>query len=121
MEKGTTIELTRDCEAVQIPAGTTVTLPTGTSVDVVQTLGGTFTVQGRGSLYRIAGKDAGALGDDVDETVTLDCGSGRVTTPEQLEKQIWETLKGCYDPEIPVNIVDLGLIYDLHIEPSAGG
>lgn len=122
MEKGITVELTRDCEAVQIPAGTAVTLPTGTPVDVVQTLGGTFTVHVQGALYRIASKDAAALGDDVAVAGQADGkAADRAMTPEELEKQVWETLKSCYDPEIPVNIVDLGLVYDLNVEPASGG
>ena len=117
MEKGITVELTRDCEAVQIPHGSRVTLPQGTSVDITQTLGGTFTIHANGGLYRIAGQDADALGvDPISETPRPVVSSGDVK-----EEDIWSALKTCYDPEIPVNIVDLGLVYDLVLEKLPGG
>jgi len=115
------VDLKRDCEAVQIPAGDTVTLPAGTPVDISQTLGGTYTVRAGGGLFRIAGKDADALGLQAQSGQT---GAGSPTeaiSPEHLEQMVWDTLKTCYDPEIPLNIVDLGLIYDLRLEPQAGG
>ena len=93
-------------------------LPAGTPVDITQTLGGTFTVHAQGGLYRIAGKDADALGMEapVEEKKQM---SG---PPEPVdEKQIWEILRTCYDPEIPVNIVDLGLVYDLAIDKLPSG
>jgi hypothetical protein len=109
-----TTELTRDCEAVQIPAGTPGMLPKGTTVDITQRLGGSFTVRVEGGLFRIAARDADALG--------LKGSSDSLpsaATPEKPpdEQQVWSVLRSCYDPEIPVNIVDLGLVYDLHIEP----
>lgn len=113
MQNVTSTELARDCEAVQIPHGAEVTLPKGTPVDITQTLGGTFTVHAHGGLYRIAGKDAEALGlpPPVDEKKPA------VIVPAEVdEKQVWEILRTCYDPEIPVNIVDLGLVYDLAID-----
>src|SRR3954471_16942296 len=114
MHNVSSVELTRDCEAVQIPSGTAVTLPAGTPVDITQTLGGTYTIHAQGGLYRVAAKDADAL------NLQPAAASGE-TTPQTEgpvdEKLVWETLKSCYDPEIPVNIVDLGLVYDLHIEP----
>lgn len=117
MHNVTTVELTRDCEAVQIPVGNTVMLPAGTSVDITQTLGGTFTVHAMGGLFRISSKDADALGVDPAATgVPKPVTSGPVD-----EKAVWEVLKTCYDPEIPVNIVDLGLVYDLVIEPTPAG
>src|SRR4051812_8830531 len=117
MHNVTSVELTRDCEAVQIPAGTAVILPAGTSVDITQTLGGTYTIHAQGGLYRIATKDADALGIQASsETPKATTGGGPVD-----EKLVWETLRTCYDPEIPVNIVDLGLVYDMHIEPMPSG
>jgi probable FeS assembly SUF system protein SufT len=109
----TTIELTRDCEAIQIPAGTPGFLPKGTAVDITQRLGGSFTVRAAGGLFRIAAKDADALGQ---EAATEN--STSTAPPDQPldEQQVWEVLRMCYDPEIPVNIVDLGLVYDMHIE-----
>ena len=112
MQTITSVVLKRDCDAVQIPAGTAVTLTAGTPVDITQTLGGTYTVQAPGGLFRIAGKDADALG-----LVGSETGSDRPPPEgEVTEEQIWETLRTCYDPEIPVNIVDLGLVYDMHVD-----
>jgi probable FeS assembly SUF system protein SufT len=116
MHQVTSVELKRDCEAVQIPAGQVVTLPSGTAVDITQTLGNTYTVHTGGGLFRIATKDADALGLDVSAGMTAPKVEGSVT-----EDQIWETLRTCYDPEIPVNIVDLGLVYDMKLEPRAMG
>ena len=109
MHEVTTVQLKRECEAVQIPAGNVVTLPQGLEVDITQTLGGSITVRGQGALFRIAPKDADALGLSLDAQ-TID------TNAELTEPMIWEALKTCYDPEIPVNIVDLGLVYDMATE-----
>jgi probable FeS assembly SUF system protein SufT len=113
-----TVELTRDCEATQIPSGIATTLPQGTPVDITQTLGGSYTVHVLGGgLCRIAAKDADALGLKVaDETKATEGHEGPVE-----EKAVWDTLKTCYDPEIPVNIVDLGLVYDMKIAPLESG
>jgi probable FeS assembly SUF system protein SufT len=119
MQNVTSVELTRDCEAVQIPAGTAVTLPAGTSVDITQTLGGSYTVHAQGALYRIAAEDSGALGMKSASVITPEneAKNGSEAPEGQLdEKLVWDTLKTCYDPEIPVNIVDLGLVYDMHID-----
>jgi probable FeS assembly SUF system protein SufT len=113
-----TVELTRDCEATQIPSGVMATLPQGTPVDITQTLGGSYTVHVLGGgLCRIAAKDADALGLKVaEETKTAVGHEGPVE-----EKAVWDTLKTCYDPEIPVNIVDLGLVYDMKIASLDNG
>ena len=120
MNNVTSVELARDCDAVQIPAGNPVVLPAGTPVDITQTLGGTYTLHVHGGLYRVAAKDADALGIQpaatTSEPTTAPAASGPVD-----EKLIWETLRTCYDPEIPVNIVDLGLVYDMHLETGPGG
>ena len=116
MQNVTSMELARDCEAVQIPHGAVVTLPKGTPVDITQTLGGTFTVHAHGGLYRIAGKDADALGLEIPVEEKK-----AVIAADVDEKQIWEMLRSCYDPEIPVNIVDLGLVYDLVVEKLPSG
>src|SRR2546430_5929203 len=117
MENVTSVELTRDCEATQIPAGTKTILSAGTGVEITQTLGGSYTVHAPGGLFRIAAQDADALG-------------FRPATPEEQktsptgpvdEKLVWDTLRDCYDPEIPVNIVDLGLVYDMQIKPLPSG
>ena len=114
MSESATLALERDCEAVQIPAGNTVTLPAGTEVEISQNLGGAFTLKAMGGLFSIQGRDADALGldwsDEADDTVV------RPADAEGLEKQVWTALKQCFDPEIPVNIVDLGLVYDVAIK-----
>ncbi len=116
------IELSRDCEAVQIPQGTTISIPQGTLAVITQTLGDTYTIQlpTVGGLYRIADKDADALGKKskgLPAAAATTEGHGRVS-----EEIVWEELKQVYDPEIPINVVDLGLIYDLRINslPSGG-
>lgn len=108
--------LTRDVEASVVPVGTKVTLQQGEQAYVTQSLGGSYTVVVNGNMFRIDGKDADALGLEVQAKPASSAASGLVTQ-EQLEKQVWESLKTCYDPEIPVNVVDLGLIYDCHLTP----
>jgi probable FeS assembly SUF system protein SufT len=110
------VELSRDCEVVQIPAGHPVTLPKGTVAIITQSLGGTFTLQvpSYGGLFRLQGKDADAIGKQV-------IASAATTSAGNLEAQVWEQLKTCYDPEIPVNIVDLGLVYDMQVASLADG
>ena len=118
MHHVSSVELKRDCEATQIPAGITTTLPLGTAVDITQTLGGSITVRAlSGGLFRIEAKDADALGI---ETATAADSKTESDGPVD-EKAVWETLKSCYDPEIPVNIVDLGLVYDMKIVPLPSG
>ena len=106
------MELKRDCDAVQIPHGDNAVLPKGIVAYITQTLGGSFTVRTDTGLYRIASKDADALGVEPlqQESPALTAASGGD------EQKIWEVLRTCYDPEIPVNIVDLGLVYDLVLE-----
>jgi probable FeS assembly SUF system protein SufT len=106
--------LTRDVEVAMIPVGTKVTLQKGEQAHITQSLGGSYTVIVNGNMFRIEGKDADALGID---TTPKPASSGAPVSQEQLEKEIWNQLRSCYDPEIPVNIVDLGLIYDCHITP----
>lgn len=117
MHAVTTVTLSRDVEAVQIPAGNTVTLPAGTEVDITQTLGGSYTVHAQGGLFRIGANYADALGIKAEPAATAPAASGDAVN----EQMVWETLRTCYDPEIPVNIVDLGLVYDMGIEPLPSG
>lgn len=111
------IQLVRDCDAIQIPSGHPIVLPSGTEVIITQSLGGTYTVATQAGLARIDEKDADALGIDpgsVPETPKL-------PVEGSLEDAVWGQLKTVFDPEIPVNVVDLGLIYDCTIEKSDGG
>jgi probable FeS assembly SUF system protein SufT len=111
------ISLQREVEVTAIPAGTKKVLPSGTAVVVTQDLGGTFTIHAThdGGLFRVEGKDADALGRKVVETQVPTVGK------EAGEDEVWAVLKTCYDPEIPVNIVDLGLIYSMEIKKTDGG
>lgn len=109
-------KLTRNCSAKAIPAGTAVTLEEGTSVLITQTLGGNVTVRTGEGLFRIASFDVDALEEvDLGEGAEADS----AVSGESVEDQVWAALKGCFDPEIPINIVDLGLIYDLRIEDGS--
>lgn len=112
------ITLERDCDAILIPQGTPISLRAGSVVFVTQALGTSCTVNINGNLARIEGKDLDALGfQPVEEKHTAELtGDGRVD--EQL---LWEQMSTCYDPEIPVNIVELGLIYDCRVEPLEQG
>lgn len=108
------VTLTRDVEAAIVPVGDKVTLQKGEEAFIAQSLGGSYTVVVNGNMFRIDGKDADALGKEV---AAKPAGTGAPVSQEQLEKEVWNQLRSCYDPEIPVNIVDLGLIYDCHIAP----
>jgi len=111
------VELTRECEAVEIPAGIPITLEKGVEVFITQSLGGTYTLQvpAYGGLFRIAAKDADALGKTIEEAASTEI------APGDLESMVWEQLKTCFDPEIPVNIVDLGLVYGMELTPTGKG
>ena len=128
MKQDEPVALKRDCVAVQIPSGNTVTLPAGMVVRVRQSLGGSYTViTDDGFMVRIAAQDADALGIDVG------AGSpprpvnsqGEETSPlpskDEIEKSVWNQLRTVFDPEIPVNVVDLGLIYLCQVNPLAEG
>ena len=113
------IKLTREVNAVQIPSGDTLTLPAGTPVFITQKLGGTFTVATSQGLARISSEDSDALGIDPEENQKQQAEAARLQDAP-LEEQIWAQLKTVYDPEIPVDIVNLGLVYDCHIEEADG-
>ena len=108
--------LTKDCPATVIPAGDKVTLPAGTSVFITQTLGGNVTVRTDAGLFQIAVGDTGAIGG-----YTAKAEQPAAVAAEFSEQAVWDTLKTCFDPEIPVNIVDLGLIYDLAVDKTPAG
>jgi probable FeS assembly SUF system protein SufT len=113
------ITLGRDCEAIQIPSGIRLTLSAGTRVRLAQSLGGTYTVMTEtGLLARIAGKDADAIGQEILPSST---GGAGVVAEEPVEKLVWDQLKMCFDPEIPVNIVELGLVYRCQFTPLPEG
>jgi probable FeS assembly SUF system protein SufT len=116
MSHQTSATTTRDVEVTRIPSGERITLATGTEVLITQALGGSFTilVPSQAGLYRIEGQDAEAIGQEAT--------SGPERPAEgDLEQAAWNQLKTCYDPEIPVNIVDLGLVYSLDIKPHQEG
>jgi probable FeS assembly SUF system protein SufT len=119
MYENTEKTLLRDCPAIRIPSGETFTLPVGTRVLITQALGGSFTIATNQGLARITDENADALGLEPtaqkNETATAD---GEAPVVE--DQAVWDQLRTCYDPEIPVNIVDLGLVYDCVIDQPAG-
>jgi probable FeS assembly SUF system protein SufT len=113
MHENTEKTLLRDCPATRIPSGEVITLETGTNVFITQALGGSYTVATDQGLARIADEDADALG--LERMIAQ---AAPVATDGPVdEKAVWDQLRTCYDPEIPVNIVDLGLVYDCVITP----
>src|SRR3989454_6173093 len=116
------ITITRDCEAIQIPSGIKMVLPAGTVVSVTQSLGDTYTVTtDHGYMVRISGKDADAMGLEQHSAAAPVADATLPHDKEGLEKLVWDQLRTCYDPEIPVNIVDLGLVYECAVTPLEGG
>jgi probable FeS assembly SUF system protein SufT len=122
METNEAVTLKRDVEASVIPVGTKVTLHSGEQAYITQSLGGTYTVVVNGNMFRIENQDADALGlkPEAKPAISAAAAAGAPVSQENLEKEIWNQMRTCYDPEIPVNIVDLGLIYDCKIEPIPG-
>lgn len=115
MIKQDTIEITRECEATLIPSGIKVTIQKNSLVMITQALGNSYTVYVNGNLARVAGKDGDALGMVIMDEVDVN------TLPGTLDEKIWEVLKTIYDPEIPVNIVDLGLVYECKADKLDSG
>lgn len=113
------IKLTREVSAIQIPSGDSLSLPAGTAVFITQRLGGTYTVATSQGLARISSQDADALGVDLEEEKKKREEAVRLKDAP-LEEQVWAQLKGVYDPEIPVDIVNLGLVYDCGLEEIDG-
>ncbi|MCX7563651.1 putative Fe-S cluster assembly protein SufT [Xanthomonadaceae bacterium XH05] len=111
------VKLERDCAAVMVPQGESVTLPAGSVGYITQALGGSFTVFVEGNLFRIAGVDADAIGKEPPEPIEL---PGEASD-EDVEMLAWKQMRTCFDPEIPFNIVDLGLVYSCDVEPVDEG
>src|SRR3954453_19949978 len=110
------VTLTRNAEAVMIPSGEKVLVPEGAHATITQSLGGSYTlITDRGLMVRVSGKEVEAIGKAPENVVEVK--EGEEVTPQKLEELVWDQLKTCYDPEIPVNIVDLGLVSLCELQP----
>jgi probable FeS assembly SUF system protein SufT len=107
----------RDVEAVLVPAGTPVTLHPGQAGYITQALGGSFTLYIEGNLFRLAGSDADAIGQEAIQAPQLPPNA----TEDDVRELAWQQMRSCFDPEIPINIVELGLIYDCTVAANADG
>lgn len=105
------VRLERDCAAVLVPQGDEVTLPAGSVGYITQALGGSFTIFVEGNLFRIAGEDADAIGKEPPQPLELEEGADDA----EVERLVWSQMRTCFDPEIPINIVDLGLVYEAKV------
>ncbi len=115
------VTLSRNAEAVMIPSGEKVLVPAGALATITQALGGSYTIiTDRGLMVRISGREVEAIGKTAENVVEMPK-DGEEVTPEKLEELVWDQLKTCYDPEIPVNIVDLGLVYLCELQDAEGG
>ncbi len=111
------VTLKRDCLAILVPNGDKAIIPEGTEVGIAQSLGGSFTVQALGRLLRIDGENADALGKEAPEKPQLPPNA----TDSDVEAMVWEQLRTCYDPEIPINVVELGLVYSCDLTQLESG
>jgi probable FeS assembly SUF system protein SufT len=111
------VRFERDCDAVLVPQGEAVVLPAGSIGYITQALGGSYTVFVEGNLFRIAGRDADAIGKEPPEPLQLAPGAD----DEAVEQLVWKQLRTCFDPEIPINVVDLGLVYEAVVSPQDDG
>ena len=111
------VRFERDCPAVLVPQGDAVILPAGTAGYITQALGGSYTVFVEGNLFRIAGQDADAIGKEPVEPLELPDDAG----DDAVEELVWRQLRTCFDPEIPINIVDLGLVYEARVAHGDDG
>jgi probable FeS assembly SUF system protein SufT len=113
------VTIRREVGAIQIPDGSRLMIPEGTKVLITQSLGGSFTVMtDRGAMYRIEERNADALGKEVPQHAIE---QEAPESSEALEQLVWTKMKQCYDPEIPVNVVDLGLVYDCRVSELVPG
>jgi probable FeS assembly SUF system protein SufT len=119
MYENTEFTLNRDCEAIQIPGGEKTTIPAGTQGVITQSLGGSYTIATYQGLTRVAEKDLDALG--LEKPLPQQTQKSARTDGEVSEEDVWNQLRQCYDPEIPVNIVDLGLVYDCRLMKNDDG
>ena len=114
------IVVSRNVEAIMIPSGERVLVPEGAQATITQSLGGAFTlITDRGLMVRISGHEVEAIGKTPQEVEQLT--PEAELTKEKIEERVWDQLKTCFDPEIPVNIVDLGLVYLCDLQPHDGG
>ena len=114
------VVLSRNAEGVMIPSGERVLIPEGAHATITQSLGGSYTlITDRGLMVRVSGKEVEAIGKTAENVAEVK--EDEELTPQKLEELVWDQLKTCYDPEIPVNIVDLGLVYLCELEPAEGG
>jgi len=120
MHENTEFTLSRDCEAIQIPSGQKTTIPIGTQGVITQSLGGSYTIATYQGLARIAEKDLDALGLEKPKAQAVEKPAS-TTNGQVAEEDVWNQLRQCYDPEIPVNIVDLGLVYEMQLRALPGG
>ncbi len=111
------VTFTRDVDAIIVPAGLAVKLRKGQDGFITQALGGSFTVYVEGNLFRVAGKDADALGKEAVDVPQLPPNA----SDEDVRELAWQQMKACYDPEIPINVVDLGLVYSCDVTSEADG
>jgi len=111
------VRFERDCDVVLVPQGEQVTLPAGSIGYITQALGGSYTVFVEGNLFRVAGKDADAIGKEPPMPLELPEGA----SDEDVEKLVWKQLRSCFDPEIPINVVDLGLVYEATVRTREDG
>jgi probable FeS assembly SUF system protein SufT len=111
------VTFTRDVDAIIVPAGLAVKLRQGQQGFITQALGGSFTVYVEGNLFRIPGKDADALGKEAADVPQLPPNA----SDDDVRELAWQQMKTCYDPEIPINVVDLGLVYSCVVSAEPDG
>lgn len=122
MHENTEFTLTRDCEAIQIPSGNKTMIPAGTPGVITQALGGNYTIATYQGLARVAERDLDALGLEKPASINGETDKPAASTSGDVDdKAVWDQLRQCFDPEIPVNIVDLGLVYDCQVTKRPEG